>query len=258
MSDAATASSNGATGAPGVAFPIFYRRPRPLVSETDGGKSLRLAPDHGFARGTNSVRLNGGEFPLAMRSYPIVFSAAEPASALAVVGLADNENLFIGADGRWAADAYVPAYVRRYPFILMDQPGSSELIVCVDEESGLVVESAERPLFDAGKPTKLLQDAIGFCREFHAQSTATAAFVQALAAAGLLVSNEAHVTLNSGKHVTLRGFDVIDEAKFNALPDDVFLEWRHRGWLQLVYCHLMSMGNWTKLVDLAARHGQLQ
>jgi hypothetical protein len=55
--------------------------------------------------------------------------------------------------------------------------------------------------------------------------------------------------------MTLRGFDVVDEAKFNALPDELFLDWRRRGWVHLIYCHLMSMGNWARLVDLAAKHG---
>jgi hypothetical protein len=256
MVDAPTRQGNGSAGGPSSgALPIFYRRPRPLNSETDRGKSLLLAPDHGFARDTNSLVLNGGEFRQAMRFYPIVFSLAEPVSAFAVVGLLDNENLFVGPDGKWVPETYVPAYVRRYPFILMEQPGSAELIVCFDEDSNLVVESGERPLFEAGQPTKLLQDAIGFCREFHAQHAATTAFVRALAAEGLLVRNEARVVLSSGKQMTLRGFDVVDEAKFNALPDELFLDWRRRGWVHLVFCHLMSMGNWGRLVDLAAKRG---
>jgi SapC len=254
MVDAPSRQGNGSADEH-VALPMFYRRPRPLNSEVDRGRSLLLALDHSFARGTNSLVLNGGEFSQAMRFYPIVFNLAEPVSAVAVVGLVDNENLFIGADGRWAADAYVPAYVRRYPFIVMEQPGSSELIICFDEDSGLVIESAERPLFDGGQPTKLLQDAIAFCREFHVQYAATAAFVRALAAQGLLVRNEARFVLGSGKQMTLRGFDVVDEAKFNALSDEVFLDWRRRGWLHLVYCHLMSMGNWARLADLAAKRG---
>jgi hypothetical protein len=256
MAKAPNKPSNGASAEQGAALPVFYRRPRPLNNEIDRGKSLKLAPDFGFARATNSVVLNGGEFPLAMRFYPIVFSQTTPASAVAVLGLVDNENLFVGADGQWLPDVYVPAYVRRYPFVLMEQPGGGDLILCVDEEAGLLVEGSERPLFEAGKPAKLLQDAVSFCREFHAQHLVTTAFVQALASQGLLMRNEARIVLPSGKQLTLRGFDVVDEAKFNALPDDVFLDWRRRGWLHLVYCHLMSMANWGRLVDLAGKRGQ--
>ena len=98
-----------------------------------------------------------------------------------------------------------------------------------------------------------MQDALAFCREFHAQHIATGEFVRALASHGLLMPNEARVVMNSGKQMTLRGFDIVDEAKFNALPDDVFLDWRRRGWLHLVYCHLMSMANWARLIDLEAQ-----
>ncbi len=246
MAKAPNTQGNGATTEPGPALPVFYRRPRPLNNELDRNKSLKLAPDFGFARATNSVVLNGGEFPLAMRFYPIVFSQSTPASAVAVLGLVDNENLFVGAGGQWLPDVYVPAYVRRYPFILMEQPGGGDLILCVEEEAGVLIEGGERPLFESGQPT----------REFHAQHLGTTAFVQALASQGLLMRNEARVVLPSGKQLTLRGFDVVDEAKFNALPDDVFLDWRRRGWLHLVYCHLMSMANWGRLVDLAGKRTQ--
>jgi hypothetical protein len=255
MVDAPTRQGNGSAGNQTAVLLMFYRRPRPLNSEVDRGESLLLALDHSFARGTNSLVLNGGEFYQAMRFFPIVFSFAEPASAFAVVGLVDNENLFIGADGRWASDAYVPAYVRRYPFVVMEQPGSSELIVYFDEESGLVVESVERRLFDTGQPMKLLQDAVAFCREFHAQHAATTAFVRALAAHGLLVRNEARIVLGSGKQMILRGFGVVDDMKFDALPDELFLDWRRRGWLHLIYGHLMSTANWARLADLAAKRG---
>ena len=198
--------------------------------------------------------VNAIEFPFAIRSYPIVFTTIAPRTAVAVLGLSDSENLFLSEDGAWAADCYVPAYVRRYPFILMEQPGSTELLLCIDEASGLVGAGGERPFFADGKPTALVQEALTFCGEFQAQHKATVEFVQALAEHKLLVPNEARVTMNSGQQLTLRGFDVIDEAKFNALPDEIFLDWRRRGWLHLVYCHLMSMANWGRLVDRHAKH----
>ena len=258
MSDTKSASANGvaASGAsalPENALPVFYRRPRPLNAAIDAGHSLKSAGGYGFARGTNSVVVNAIEFPFAMRSYPIVFTTIAPRTAVAVLGLIDSENLFLSEDGVWAADCYVPAYVRRYPFILMEQPGSAELLLCIDEASGLVGVGGERPFFTDGKPTALVQEALKFCGEFQAQHKATVEFAQALAEHKLLAPNEARVTMNSGQQLTLRGFDVIDEAKFNALPDDIFLDWRRRGWLHLAYCHFMSMANWGGLVDRHAK-----
>jgi len=63
--------------------------------------------------------------PHAARTYPIVFSAAAPTVPFAVVGLRENENLFVDATGNWRDDAYIPAYVRRYPFCLVETDQSA-------------------------------------------------------------------------------------------------------------------------------------
>lgn len=236
----------------GANMPIFYRRPRPLNAETDRELSLQRTPDYGFARATNSVILGAAEFPAAMRSYPIVFTATAPRVAIAVLGIRDDENLFITAEGNWRAEEYVPAYVRRYPFICLERPERNEMVLCIDEGAGLLSSSGERPLFENNEPTQLVKDALNFCQEFNRQTAASTAFVAALEAAGLLVPNQARVELGEGRQMTLRGFEVIDETKFNALPDDTFLDWRRRGWLPLVYCQLLSMANWRRLARLTA------
>ena len=74
-------------------------------------------------------------------------------------------------------------------------------------------------------------------------------FTATLEKYSLLVDNRATITLASGENLALSGFRVIDEKKFMALPDDVFLDWRQRGWIPMVYCHLLSMGNWQSLAD---------
>jgi SapC len=235
-----------------AALPIFYSRPRPLDAVLDRGRSLQPVSDFGFARATNSVLLGAAEFPRAMRSYPIVFTSREPRVAVAVLGVEGDENLFVGADGKWRQGHYIPAYVRRYPFIFLEQPGSNDLTLCVDEASGLLTQSDDHLLFESDEPTQLVRNALNFCREFHEQTLASAAFVAELARQQLLVPNEARIRLNSGKEMTLRNFQIVEESKFNALPDDVFLEWRRRGWLALAYAHLMSMASWANLVDLEA------
>ena len=236
-----------------AALPIFYYRPRPLDATGDRGLSLQPVTDFGFARATNSVLLGAAEYPQAMRNYPIVFTSTEPRFAVGVLGLEGDENLFVGEHGKWREGNYVPAYVRRYPFIFLEQPGKAELTLCIDAASGLLTQSDDHLLFEGGEPTQLVRNALNFCREFHEQTLASAAFVAELAQRGLLVPNEARIRLNSGKELTLRDFQIVDEAKFNALPDDVFLDWRRRGWLPLVYAHLMSMASWTSLVELESR-----
>ena len=234
-------------------LPIFYKEPRPLNPTAGEGYSLQASGDFAFVRSTNSIVLGAVEFPAAMRFYPIVFTACEPAAAVAVLGLEGDANLFVGADGSWRSGHYVPAYVRRYPFLLWEQPEKNELVLCIDAGSDLLTRSNERPLFANGEATPLVCEALAFCCDFHQQTTIAAAFAAAAKKEGVLVSNQARLGLVSGRQVTLQGFQIIDEAKFNALPDDVFLDWRHRGWLPLVYCHFLSMDRWRALAEMAER-----
>lgn len=232
------------------ALPVLYRRPQPLDPGRHGAMSLKRMTSFSFARETNSVPLNGIEFPFAMRHYPIVFTAGDQPSPVAVLGVRTDKNLFVSEWGAWTDGLYIPAYIRRYPFIFMEEGGGDRLVLCIDEASELLTNDTKRPLFADDKPTDVVTHALDFCTEFQAQHAATAEFARALVAHDLLVPNRADISLVSGEKLSLGGFRVVDEARFHALPDDVFLDWRKRGWLHLVYCHLMSSINWGRLADL--------
>ena len=233
-------------------MPLLYRNPRPLSAERHKDRLYTPPKDFRFASGLNSVVVCGNEFPLAQRFYPIVFTAREPVAALAVLGLQRDENLFVDETGAWAEGAYVPAYVRRYPFIFMEGAGD-QLVLCIDEESSALTETEGQKLFDKDQPTPLVAEALRFSAAFHKQAKDTTEFARALDEHKLLVENTANVTLKAGRHFSLSGFRVIDERKFNELPNEVILDWRKKGWLALVYCHLLSMANWNRLSELAAR-----
>src|ERR1700741_2133617 len=72
----------------------------------DQHRQLKLAPTEAkfaFARGTNSVHLAATELPLAALDFPCVFIGGSDGHSLAaIVGLRDNENLFVQTDGTWA------------------------------------------------------------------------------------------------------------------------------------------------------------
>ena len=197
--------------------------------------------------------LNAIEFALAARHYPIVFAAEGVAPPAAVMGLKAGENLVVDDAGRWERGPYIPAYVRRYPFIAVSAPGSKEYALCLDTASDLLVEGGKRALFQGGQPSELTKKALEFCQLYQQQADLTRQFVEALDEHDLLVGRGAKLRLASGTERTLSGFRVIDEQKFNALPDDVFLAWRHKGWIGLVYLHLASLSSWGGLVDRASR-----
>jgi SapC len=230
--------------------PVLYKSPQPLNSERHKAKSLLTMTTYGFAAHVNSVPMNGNEFPLVMHDYPIVFTPEDPITPVVVMGMRADQNLFVGPNGNWADGRYIPAYIRRYPFIFMELSGQQKLVLCVDEEAELLVGDKSRPLFADDKPSEVVNHALKYCTEFQAHHVATVEFSKALAEKQLLVSNRAEFTISTGERLSIGPFRVIDEAKFNQLPDETFLDWRRRGWLALVYCHLASLSNFARLANL--------
>lgn len=74
------------------------------------------------------------EFEAASREYPIGFvDEGEAVYPAAVVGVRRGLNLFVGADGAWRG-AYIPAYLRCYPFLLAQTPPDT-FPLCLDDAS---------------------------------------------------------------------------------------------------------------------------
>lgn len=249
--DAAAASHDAARDA-GAMMPVLYKQPAPLTPERHGKQGLLETVNFSFAATTNSVPINAAEFPYAMHHYPIVFAGEGPVMTVVVLGVKEAENVFVDKDGKWADGHYVPAYVRRYPFIFMAGADKQQYLLCVDEESGLLSEKKAQMFFDGNDPTEVTKRALNFCTAYQQQSELTKDFAAAMEAADILVPNRAEITTPSGEKVALGGFRVIDEKKFNDLPDKTFLEWRKKGWLPLVYCHLLSTSNWSRLINRQA------
>jgi hypothetical protein len=229
-------------------MPLFYRQPQPLHAQAHA--DLRLTPGgFGFARETNAVPLVAAEFAAAMRDYPVVFSGVDN-FPVAVFGL-DRANRFVDGEA-WAEDHYVPAYVRRYPFVFADvRDDGSAFALAVDVASGRVAHGAGEgePLFRGGQPSALTQSMMEFCRDFHAAHIGTQAFVDALVAQDLLVLQHADAKLASGRPMQLSGFKVVDAARFAALADEVVADWHRKGWLRLVHFHLNSLDRFSDLVE---------
>jgi hypothetical protein len=235
------------------ALPLFYARPKVLLPAQHTGCSMAPEAHYGFTAATNAVPLVVAEMATACRHFPVVFTDEAVPQPVAVLGLRAGENLFVDAQGRWQSGCYVPAYVRRYPFIFLEDEARAQFTLCIDEAAAVLKEGRGNPLFDdAGRPTALTQAALAFCRDYQAQHAPTAAFTRALAAAGLLVDHRADVVLNDGRRMSLSGFKVIDEAKFNAMPDAEFRRWRAKGWLAPAYAHFVSVSAWSALVDRVA------
>ena len=230
--------------------PLFYQNPVALHPAAHGAAGLAEALDYGFARKTNAIPISLSESPIAALSYPIAFTTEGGARPVAVVGLRDDENLFVDTDGNWLQGAYVPAYVRRYPFILAEYGEGEGVQLCIENDPEVLVPEGGRPLFSDGEPSRLVRSAFDLCKSLRAADLATAPFVEALLACGVLEGRAATVKLPTGGDVTMAGFATIDEAKLRALPDEAFLLLRRQGWMSAVYAQIQSTLNWARLGDM--------
>lgn len=232
-------------------LPLFYKNPMPLDAKLHATLALKKDFGLGFTKDVNAVPINLIELPQICHSYPIAFAPDANASPVAILGLRDNENLFLDAKGQWAENTYIPAYIRRYPFIFSEIQGSDQLSLCIDMDSSVTDEKGDQKFFDAeGKPTTLAQNALEFCKSYHAAAQQTQAFGKALHDAGLLVERAAEIALGDGKRLNFAGFRIIDEEKLAKLDDKTFLEFRKNGWLPFIYAHLFSGAQWQRLTRL--------
>jgi len=240
---------------PGTApQPLFYARPSPLDATRHVGKRLKRTAGFAFAARTNSVVLTAAEFASALRFYPIVFTAQDPAMPIALLGVSNESNLFVDAAGAWRAQTYVPAYVRRYPFAFIESADHKSFTLCIDEASSFVTDGDNgEPFFVAGKPSPATEQALRFCTEFQSLFQATRAFTDALVQEKLLIERQADFRSPAGQQASLSGFRIVDEQKFAALPDATFLDWRKRGYVHLVHAHLFSLANLTDLFERSIR-----
>lgn len=231
---------------------LFYQRPVPLNSDIH--RQTRIGPsgsNFSFCATTNSIPLAAVEMFDTAREYPIAFTGREggPLFPIALVGVRQNENLFVGAEGRWDG-RYVPAFVRRYPFVLAEKQDAEDFNVYVDEAyPGFNAEAGERLFSDEGKPTPLLQQALDFLSAYQGEIRRTRQFVERLQALDLLVPRVLEVVRNGQPPMVLQGFSVVDEQKLQALDDASLLDLARTGFLAWIHAHLMSLANVAHLAE---------
>lgn len=235
-----------ATQAPNPAtLPLLYNDLQPLNSGQHGKLKLKRDFTVPGVGQTHAIPVTVEEFTHAQRVFPIIFSAGEDPVPLVLMGLNEGVNTFLDADGKPIETlAYMPAYLRRFPFILAKlQPTSDELSLCFDPTSGAFSEDDGEPLFDGeGQPTELTKNILQFCEQFETAGLRTQAFMTELKNSGLLMEGEVSIQPDGVEQPYLyRGFRMIDEEKLRELRGDELRKMNQSGMLPLVYAHLMSL-----------------
>jgi hypothetical protein len=226
--------------------PLFYKRPVPVTPTAHADFRIRPETDFSFAGRSNAVPLSVPEFVVAARHYPIIFVGDELVPMVAL-GLSAEDNLFVNIKGEWEAGFYIPAYVRRYPFILLGAHDAERLQLGIDD-GGRSTKPDALNLFDGEKETEVLRQGMSLCEQFHGAFRYTADFSAALKAANITESRTLEIPGPDGKKLSIGAFTAVIEEKFKAIPDDLFLSWRQKGWLHPIFFHLQSLNNWEVLL----------
>lgn len=226
-------------------LPLFYNDLVPLNSDAHRTLHARSTDKATWLTRAHAIPLTVEEFPSAQRSFPIVFSTGPEPVPLALMGLNEGVNVFFAEDGSMNEPAYIPAYVRRYPFMLAKlQPEATELSLCFDPTSELIGEFDDgAPLFVDGKPSDACQQTLKFCEQFEIAGQKTAQFVLELKKHDLLTEGELTMQVEGrDKPFVYRGFMMVNEEKLRELRGDVLRTWNQNGILPLIFAHLFSLG----------------
>jgi hypothetical protein len=231
--------------APQQALPLFYKDLEPLSSQTHADFRIRPADAAPFVANTHAIPLTVEEFPAAQRHFPIVFSVGDDPVPLGLMGLNEGVNVFFDDAGKLVdSNFYVPAYIRRYPYLLARlRPDSDELSLCFDPTTDTIgaFEEGEK-LFDEGQPSETTKAILAFNEQFEQAGQRTAMFVNDLKEMELLMDGEVTIQPDgAAQPFVYRGFMMVNEEKLNELRGDQLRKIVQNGMLPLIYAHLFSL-----------------
>lgn len=248
---------------------LFYEHPVPLNRAAHKDLRLKGVPNLKFAMNAHSVPITGVEFGVAARDLMIVFAGTDAASAgpMALLGLRQNENLYVDADGRWEQNIYIPAFVRRYPFVLAekpaDQPGDDFTVFLDEHYEGFNTSEGERLFKEDGADTELLTRAVGFLTEFQQNVARTKWFVEQLNKHDLLEPRNIRLQKDGkdgaeAKSISLNGLFVVNEDKLRTLDEKTAQEFAREGVFGWIYAHILSLANIDRLTQRLSAREQVE
>ncbi len=242
-------------------LPLFYNGLEPLSSQAHADFKVRPVSAAPFLAKQHAIPVTVDEFALVQRFMPIVFSTGDDPIPLALMGLNEGVNVFVDEAGQISApNFYVPAYVRRYPYMLAKlTPTAEELSLCFDPTSETIGKFEDgEPLFTDGQPSELTKNILAFNEMFEQAGARTAAFMRDLAEAGLLMDGEVSIQPDGADQpFVYRGFQMVNEEKLMDLRGDQLRKMSKSGMLPLLYAHLFSLSQMRELFQMQVNQGSV-
>jgi hypothetical protein len=237
--------------------PQLHKQPTALDRTAHRNLKLDLpdGPDLSFSAELNGVFVPVGEFTDVCREYPIVFVRTNANSTdeaeyapLAVLGMEQNQNLYLLDGKRWRAD-YLPVLLRTYPFCI-GRMNDEKFAICLDMSWKGVNEEKGLSLFAAdGEPTEQMANTIKQLELLEGEIQRTRLVCATLAKLGVMKSMRFDATTASGRKLAVDGFFSIDAEVMQNLPDSTVGDLHRSGVLGMVQLHWASMNGMRRLVD---------
>jgi hypothetical protein len=229
------------------ALPAFFSKIAPLSRAKHGELGLHKL-NCAFAATSPLIPLAAVEFTSAAANYPLAFIAGNQPRPVCVVGGLPGINLHVDAAGAWRFGHYVPAAVRRFPFIaIASRDNPSAMTVGVEEDTTLLDPAAPDKLFESGEMTALCRERVEFAAKVATEFAKTEALCDKLPTDLLMPARNIAPPRLAVRSV-IRDLRVIDPARLRALPDSLRAEWQADGWLQALEAHAASAQNWARLL----------
>lgn len=233
---------------------LIYKDVAPLSKERHAKWSVEVGRDFAHTKNLNVLPVLAAEFVSASREYPIVFSKTEEnITPVLLLGMRSEENLYLTADNQWSA-SYIPAFLRRYPFVFARSDDGKTFTLCLDEKyEGFNQKDQGRRLFsDDGEPTDYVKSVMTFLQSFQTEQARSQAFCRKLDEFDLFESHNATWTGPEGQKVAITGFSCISRKKLNELSPKVLASLLNSGEMDLIFAHLFSIMNFNQLKDKLA------
>ncbi len=241
-------------------LPLFFNDLVPLSTNQHADYKIKAQETAPFLVNNHAVPVTIDEFVSTARFFPIVFSSGAQSVPLALMGLNEGVNVFVDADGKLSKPVYVPAYARRYPFLLAKlRPDSEELSLCFDPTApGVGADVDGSPLFDGSEPSQATKDILNFCEQFEQAGARTAEFMAEVEKLEILMDGEVSIQVEGTEQPYIyRGFRMVDEEKLRDLRGDTLRKISQNGILPLLYAHLFSMQLMREIFGEQMNRGQV-
>lgn len=227
----------------------MYKKLEAINKNEHKNKGVEEIKDFSYAKELINAPIAVSEFFEACKNYPIFFAKDKDKKWFAsiLLGYKEGENIFVDEKGVWKELHYIPAFVRSYPFILVNQEKKEELILAVDSEYLSEKKDAKKLFDEKGENSEFLNSVLTFLNQFHADSPSTAKFVKQLEDLELLEEKSATITKSEDEKYNLNGFFIVNEQKLRDLSEDKKKEICLQNLYPLITAHLISLSNIQKI-----------